>query len=208
MDHQTVDIATQRAGEILDRVKTVFAAKGFDGASMQDLAQAAQMSAGNFYRYFPSKNAIITALVERDLKEIEADFQAVHEASDPMAMFIAKLRERLETLDVCEAALWTEMQAASFRVSEIANLKRSMEDTVRRNVVETLGRLHGRDPSFETDFHARADLLMVMMHGFAQHRYCLRHLEDTARTQALAELIVKAIIGVLAAQPATLQSNG
>lgn len=205
MDNQTVDIATQRAGEILDRVKAVFAAKGFDGASMQDLAQAAQMSAGNFYRYFPSKNAIITALVERDMKELEEDFQAVHEAADPMAMFIAKLTERIETLDVCEAAIWTEMQAASFRVPEIANLKRSMEETVRRNVVETLSRFHGRDVTLEPIYNTRADLLMVLMHGYAQHRYCLRHFADDGRSKALAPLLIKTIVEALATPPAPVQ---
>ena len=77
MDTATPSIASQRALDILDQVKSVFALNGFDGTSMQDLAQATQMSVGNFYRYFPSKDAIITALVKRDLEEIEAVFEAV-----------------------------------------------------------------------------------------------------------------------------------
>jgi AcrR family transcriptional regulator len=93
--------------DILDKVKSVFAFNGFDGASMQDLAQATQMSVGNFYRYFPSKNAIITALVERDLKEIEAVFQTVRAASEPGPVFMQLLRQRLETLPYEDAALWT-----------------------------------------------------------------------------------------------------
>ena len=52
-----------RSAEILASVRSAFAAKGFDGASMQDLARAAGMSVGNFYRYFPSKAAIVEDLV-------------------------------------------------------------------------------------------------------------------------------------------------
>ena len=45
--------AEQRTLDILALVRVAFAEKGFDGASMQDLARAAGMSVGNFYRYFP-----------------------------------------------------------------------------------------------------------------------------------------------------------
>ena len=69
-DNETLDAAAvQRGSDILERIKAVFAEKGFDGASMQDLARSAGMSAGNFYRYFPSKDAIIAAMVERDLAD-------------------------------------------------------------------------------------------------------------------------------------------
>ena len=51
--------AEERSHEILASIRQAFAEKGFDGASMQDLARAAGMSVGNFYRYFPSKAAIV-----------------------------------------------------------------------------------------------------------------------------------------------------
>ena len=54
----------QKVAEILSRLRDTFAEKGFDGASMQDLARAAGMSVGNFYRYFPSKSDIIAQMIE------------------------------------------------------------------------------------------------------------------------------------------------
>ena len=42
----------RRQTDILEAVHGTFVEKGFDGASMQDLARAAGMSVGNFYRYF------------------------------------------------------------------------------------------------------------------------------------------------------------
>ncbi len=195
MDQPTVDSATQRSAEILDSVKSVFALKGFDGASMQDLALAAQMSVGNFYRYFPSKNAIITALVERDMREIEETFQAVRIAEDRQSVFVQKLRERIEKLPIEDAALWTEMQAASFRVPEIAALKRAMEATVVGNVVSALALIHGGgdDPEMMERYATRAHFLMLMIHGYAQCKYCSHDKADTSQTVALGELLLSAI---------------
>ena len=46
--------ADLRSAMILASVRRAFTEKGFDGASMQDLAREAGMSVGHFYRYFPS----------------------------------------------------------------------------------------------------------------------------------------------------------
>ena len=76
-------------------IGTAFAEKGFDGASMQDLARAAGMSVGNFYRYFPSKDAIVEAMVSYDMAEMERDFAAILSSDDPLAGIRAKITERL-----------------------------------------------------------------------------------------------------------------
>ena len=96
--------ADARSVEILDRVRHAFAEKGFDGASMQDLARAAGMSVGNFYRYFPSKAAIVEGLIHRDLSEIEATFAAVMGLTflstvPPTAGLVAKFRKALAALE-------------------------------------------------------------------------------------------------------------
>ncbi|OCW56868.1 TetR/AcrR family transcriptional regulator [Hoeflea olei] len=174
MDAASVDITSPRVTEILDKVKSVFALNGFDGASMQDLAQAAQMSVGNFYRYFPSKDAIITALVRRDTMEIEALFDAIRAAPDPGAMFMHLLRQRIEVLPLEEAALWSEVHATAFRGPDIAALMRAMEETVRANIIDALVRIHGDDSAEACEiFATRANFIMMLLHGFTQHRYCL-----------------------------------
>jgi len=65
-----------RSAGILSSVRQAFLDKGFDGASMQDLARAAGMSVGNFYRYFSSKSAIIHSLIEHDAELVQRDFAA------------------------------------------------------------------------------------------------------------------------------------
>jgi AcrR family transcriptional regulator len=51
-----------RTDDIKRAAHMVFARKGFDRATMQDIAAEAGISAGAIYRYFPSKEAIITAM--------------------------------------------------------------------------------------------------------------------------------------------------
>ncbi len=194
MDAPTIDFSNQKVLEILEAVKSVFATKGFDGASMQDLAQAARMSVGNFYRYFPSKNAIIQAMVQMDMDCMEAEFAEIETASDPRAVFLAKLTDRIENLSAEEAALWTEMQAASFRVPEIAELKRKMEATIRGKIVKALVRIDGGTSQADlARYDQHAHLIMLMVHGFAQRRYCSVDLQDEAANKALGDLVLRTL---------------
>ncbi len=204
MDTATHSTASQRAMDILDQVKSVFATSGFDGTSMQDLAQATQMSVGNFYRYFPSKDAIITALVKRDLMQIEAVFDAVQTSSDPGATFMQLLRQRIETLPCVDAALWSEVQAASFRAPEIATLMRDMDETVRSNIVNALVRIHGDDGTDAREiFETRAHLMMLLIHGFAQRKYCARETMNDDQSAALGNLVLSTLHDTIFAAPTT-----
>lgn len=202
MDTHAADIASQRVSEILDKVKSVFASNGFDGASMQDLAQATQMSVGNFYRYFSSKDAIITALVKRDLMQIESVFDSVKAASDPGAVFMNLLRFRIETMPCEDAALWSEVQAASHRSPEIAALMRAMDETVRSNIVDALVRIHGDDSAqARAAYGTRAHLVMLIVHGFAQRKFCAREAMTPVESAALAELALATLRQTIFASP-------
>lgn len=200
MDVMTPDITSPKVLAILDQVKAVFAAKGFEGASMQDLAQAAQMSVGNFYRYFPSKNAIITAMIRRDLMEIEADFEAIRASPNPSQTFLVRLESRIDELSTEEAALWTEMQAASFRVPEIAELKLNLEMTIRGGLVNALAQLHGRHGQADREqFETLADLTIVMFHGYAQCLSCRRLNPEDASRKALGKMVFETLRSALLA---------
>lgn len=66
--------ATQRLHEeqkerILLAALPVFVSKGLAAARMADIAAAAEMGYGSVYHYFPDKEAIFTALIERMVQE-------------------------------------------------------------------------------------------------------------------------------------------
>ena len=60
-----------RRQQILDAAQKVFAQKGFNGASIKDLAQAAKISPGLLYWYFKDKTDLFTSLLT---ERIEAGF--------------------------------------------------------------------------------------------------------------------------------------
>jgi len=53
---------------IIDAAQKCFVEQGFHGASMAAIAETAAMSAGLMYRYFESKNAIMLAIIARELE--------------------------------------------------------------------------------------------------------------------------------------------
>jgi AcrR family transcriptional regulator len=50
---------------ILDAAQEVLITKGYDGASTNHIAATAGVSPGSLYQYFPDKDAIVAAVVER-----------------------------------------------------------------------------------------------------------------------------------------------
>ena len=54
-----------RVAAILDAAGMVFAAKGYEGATMTEVAALAGAAIGSLYRFFPTKDALADALVAR-----------------------------------------------------------------------------------------------------------------------------------------------
>lgn len=65
--------ADVRKGQIIDAARASFIRTGFASARMADIADAAGVSIGLVYRYFPSKEALVEAIVAE-----EAQGQAKH----------------------------------------------------------------------------------------------------------------------------------
>lgn len=58
-----------RRAEVLDQALALFLERGYENVSLNDLLAATGTSKGAFYHYFPSKEALITALAERNAAE-------------------------------------------------------------------------------------------------------------------------------------------
>lgn len=83
-----------RTGEILAAAHDVFAARGFDGATIADIADAAGVAKGTVYLYYRSKREVYWATLERDLIELGARLEAALTAADGIA---AKVRAFIAT---------------------------------------------------------------------------------------------------------------
>lgn len=134
-----------RIAEILGRARNAFAEKGFDGASMQDIARSAGMSVGNFYRYFPSKAAMVEALITADMEEMQRDFEQILTADDPMQRLREMISFRLKDDIDCaqDGRVWAEITAAAMRKPEIAAITAQMEAQIVRNICAVFARVVG-----------------------------------------------------------------
>ena len=77
------DLEARRKAEILAAAAPVFAAAGFASADVQDIADAVGVGKGTVYRYFPTKEALFLATVERGLGELSDEIDAI--VADPTA---------------------------------------------------------------------------------------------------------------------------
>jgi AcrR family transcriptional regulator len=155
-----------RIAEILGRARTAFAEKGFDGASMQDLARSAGMSVGNFYRYFPSKAAMVEALIAADMQEMQADFGQILNSPDPMQMLREMIRYRLYEEAACadDGRVWAEITAAAMRKPEIAALSAQMEQQITGHICTVFARVLGMvDAEAQQRFIGQAQFIVLMV---------------------------------------------
>jgi AcrR family transcriptional regulator len=67
---------------ILKAARKVFARHGYDGATMDDVAEACSIAKGTLYLYFKSKRQIYLGVLREDLQSLrEATWQAIQSAS-------------------------------------------------------------------------------------------------------------------------------
>jgi AcrR family transcriptional regulator len=105
---------------------------------MQEICAEAGMSPGNLYRYFPSKEAIIAGICERNRNEAAANFAAVNQAPDFFTGFAALGRQYLVERSDEEIALCLEIMAESRRNPEIGRLYQTIDTEVRAGLVAVL----------------------------------------------------------------------
>ncbi len=72
----------RRRREIMAAARTVFAAKGFQGATMEEIAEKADYSPATLYLYFKNKHELYTSLIISLLQFIEDKFQGLRARQD------------------------------------------------------------------------------------------------------------------------------
>jgi AcrR family transcriptional regulator len=166
--HLDTEVQGVRSREILSNIRKVFAEKGFDGASMQDLARAASMSAGNFYRYFPSKAAIIEAMVQQNLSEMQAEFQRIKMADDPQQAVRDLIRKHVTEVDCEKGPIWAEIEATAFRRPEIAALLDRVRTQICHNIVGLFAHIAGMgEDDARRRFGAKARLIFLTINAYS-----------------------------------------
>lgn len=197
MDAPATDLAPrQRRQEdqrrrILDAAIRCFARGGFHATGMQAVCAEAGMSPGALYRYFPSKEAIIEAIVERDRSEIPELLQPLLEADEVVEAIVEAGRQFLVgNLQPESLPMFPELLAEAIRNPSVREITMACDEVVGDIVLRVLERgmaLGQIDPSLDAREATR--FLMALTDGVLMRLL----LEPSARLEGLMPMYERAI---------------
>ena len=171
MRRANMQLQADRRSEILDAAQRCFVRSGFHQASMQEICAEAGMSPGNLYRYFPSKEAIIAAIAERDRAQAAADFAAVDKAPDFFTGLEALGRYYLIERSDEEIALCLEIMAEARRNPDVGRIHEAIDRDVQKGLADVLRRAaeRGEIPR-DLPFDKLVTVLMALGDGVERRR--------------------------------------
>src|SRR5262245_2916197 len=166
---------TARRQQILDAARVCFLRNGFHQTSMQDVIKEAGLSVGAVYRYFPSKNDLITALAEQVIDQIAQVFGEFANEDPPPTL--ATAMQRATDLVTAQTGpdgalrmalqIWSEAMydpALAVFVEQVYGRIRAILVRLAQRAVD-----HGDLPA-GTDPQAVGVVLFSLMPGFALQR--------------------------------------
>jgi AcrR family transcriptional regulator len=130
------DVGRQRVAELLQAAAAVFQERGFEAATMAEIAARADAKIGSLYRFFPNKDAVADALMRRYAEALQAEYDAIHahapdatpqELADILIDLFVKLRLQAGALTTFldSHADWTEARR-QLRTQTLAGIKTAL----------------------------------------------------------------------------------
>ena len=167
-EHVEQPRAEARRAQILAAAADCFRAHGFHGASIAQISKAAGMSAGHIYHYFENKEAIIAAIVARDLEHVltlTAQMRSARNVKDAMLECVATGVE--DNLDPSHAGLNLEIVAEASRNERVAQIVRGADRACRESLALTLRDMRCASGHQDDDatIDAMVEVLAAMFEG-------------------------------------------
>jgi AcrR family transcriptional regulator len=158
---RTVDPEKHRARRthIIEAAVVLFASKGFAETTTADICQAASISTGSLFHYFPSKQAVFYGIWELDRTEWDEVYAAAEADPDPWAALMAIVDKlAADATEPIMAGLLVEVIAQAHRDPEFAaglaeNDRRQISDVAR--LISRLREAELVDPELPDEESAR-----------------------------------------------------
>jgi AcrR family transcriptional regulator len=132
-------VEAERRQRILEAAERAFVRSGFHATTMQRLAEEVGMSAGNLYRYFPSKEAIVEGLCELDQAELATAFAELMADNRHITEAMrCGLRKHVLAKPPEKARLIVEIWAEAGRNPRVAQMTRAIDAEVRARVEQLI----------------------------------------------------------------------
>ncbi|HEX4856698.1 MAG TPA: TetR/AcrR family transcriptional regulator [Limnobacter sp.] len=125
--------AELRRQQILDAAAECFRKSGFHAASMAEIAKSFGMSAGHIYNYFESKEAIIAAMVKRDMDQALERIARIQGEKDILKAMLGTVDEGVQRR-IDRRELDMEILAEAARNPKVAATVQCTDAVIREKV--------------------------------------------------------------------------
>ncbi|NLG75516.1 MAG: TetR/AcrR family transcriptional regulator [Xanthomonadaceae bacterium] len=162
-EHVFTERALKQRERILEAARLCFLKRGFHAASIADIAQEADMSPGLMYRYFTNKQAIIKAIIERQLESGRRQLEEIKSPEDLVQGILNAIeRWRSGSADQMNAPLFLEISAEATRDPEIAAIVEEADQLIKNHLLEAMQRTAPSRAIYEDPRRANARILLLL----------------------------------------------
>ncbi|HXY27158.1 MAG TPA: TetR/AcrR family transcriptional regulator [Acidimicrobiales bacterium] len=185
----------RRRRQIMAAALACFSRQGFHRTTMQDIVKESGLSAGAFYTYFPSKEAIVAALADEHHRSEAETLARVDTASDAVMALATLVHASLGRLDNAEERQWrrvtVQLWAEALRDPHIMDVVRSGLDGPLEVLADVIarGQREGTLPS-NLDPKATARVCVAIFQGLVVQQAWEPALDVSA--------YIEAVLGILA----------
>ena len=180
-----------RRRQILDAAADCFRRYGFHAATIANISEAAGMSAGHIYHFFPNKEAIVRAIIEQNVKATPPEIEKLFATADILEPLLDRLDIPVdETTDPRRAALELEILAEATRNPQVLEALRAADVVNRERFRWVDERIRAANPSLsQKSFEARAEVLMALFSGLFIRAIVNPQLDKAAVTDMLRVIV-------------------
>lgn len=124
-----------KRGSILSEAAKLFAASGYDRTSMSEIAQALGVSKALFYHYYPSKDALLYAIIRDHLVHLVETAEA---ADDPALPPETRLAAVIDAIFACYRGADAEHKVQINHLSQLPAVQKDELKALERRLVTCL----------------------------------------------------------------------
>ncbi len=178
--------AAARRARVIEAARKLFAAKGFHDTGMAQIACESGIKVGQIYRDFPSKEAIVAAIVETDFSSfVDTDsLRTAVELGDRGAVLAAI--EHLFEPAPCDEIM-PEIMAEAARNPRIAEIVGALDARFRATIAAALA-VFAPGESMRPRREDVAEVIMVLVVGMCQRAVAGAALSDPVRAIITREI--------------------
>ena len=193
----------RRPARLAQSALELFAERGFDEVTIDDIAARAGVTKGSFYSHYKSKHEIILAACSHYYRTYQQQVHAeIASLADPMDRLrrVIEFSVRTCVIDDRSRMFTTEIFALALRNEEVRQGWAQFYDTVREMYVGLVlsagaaGKLSAPDP------RKAVELMLAAIEGVKMRAAFERHIADPAEQQSIVEGLLE-IVGRSPAEP-------